>query len=59
MLFRSAERMYRAPEEIDAAFYARLKQHYSEAQIVELGGFIAYHYGMQMFMRALGAARPR
>ena len=48
---RYAERMYLAPQEIDAAFYDELKRHYSEAQIMELGAFIAFHYGMQVFMR--------
>jgi len=52
---RYAERMYLAPDEVDAAFYATLKQYYSEAQIMELGAFIAFHYGMQAFMRTLGA----
>jgi alkylhydroperoxidase family enzyme len=47
--------MYLAPEQVDAAFYAELKRHYSEAQIMELGAFIAFHYGMQAFMRTLGA----
>jgi len=50
---RYAERMYLAPHEIDAAFYAELKRHYTEAQIMELGAFIAFHYGMQVFMRAV------
>ena len=48
---RYAERMYLAPHEVDSAFYAELKEHYSEAQIMELGAFIAFHYGMQIFMR--------
>ena len=48
---RYAERMYLAPHEIDCAFYDALKRHYTEAQIMELGAFIAFHYGMQVFMR--------
>jgi alkylhydroperoxidase family enzyme len=56
---RYADLMYRAPAEVDAAFYAALKRHYSEAQIMELGAFIAFHYGMQMFMRTLAARSPR
>ena len=44
---------------IDAAFYNELKKHYSEPQIMELGAFIAFHYGMQMFMRSVGAAAPK
>jgi len=50
---RYARELYRNPETIDAAFYAEGKRHYSEAQIMELGAFIAFHYGMQMFARTL------
>ena len=55
---RYADMMYLDANQIDAAFYADLKKHFSEAQIMELGAFIALHYGMQMFMRSLGAAAP-
>mgnify|MGYP001409899745 CR=1 FL=1 len=54
---RYAREMYLNPEKIDAAFYAEGKRHYTEAQIMELGAFIAFHYGMQAFTRTLGA-RP-
>lgn len=54
---RYAREMYLNPEKIDAAFYDEGKRHYSEAQIMELGAFIAFHYGMQAFARTLGA-RP-
>ena len=50
-----ADQMYLDPSKIDGAFYDRLKRHYTEAQIMELGAFIAFHYGMQTFMRAMGA----
>jgi alkylhydroperoxidase family enzyme len=49
-----AREMYLNPEKVDAAFYAEGKQHYTEAQIMELGAFIAFHYGMQAFARTLG-----
>jgi alkylhydroperoxidase family enzyme len=52
---RYAREMYLNPENIDAAFYAEGKHHYTEAQIMELGAFIAFHYGMQAFARTLGA----
>jgi alkylhydroperoxidase family enzyme len=52
---RYAREMYLNPENVDAAFYAEGKLHYTEAQIMELGAFIAFHYGMQVFMRAMGA----
>jgi alkylhydroperoxidase family enzyme len=54
---RYAREMYLNPENIDAAFYAEGKRHYTEAQIMELGAFIAFHYGMQAFARTLGTGR--
>jgi len=45
--------MYREPERVDKAFYDEGKQHFTEAQIIELGAMIALHYGMQVFMRTL------
>ena len=56
---RYADQMYLDANKVDAAFYNELKKHFSEAQIMELGAFIAFHYGMQMFMRSLGAAAPQ
>jgi alkylhydroperoxidase family enzyme len=53
---RYAREMYLNPEKVDAAFYEEGKRHYTEAQIMELGAFIAFHYGMQSFMRTLSAA---
>ena len=55
---RYAERMYRDPTAVDAALYAGLKKHFTEAQIMELGAFIAFHYGMQVFMRTLKGDGP-
>ena len=56
---RYAREMYLNPENVDAAFYDQGRKHYSEAQIMELGAFIAFHYGMQAFTRTLGAAPLR
>lgn len=50
---RYADQMFLDASKVDAAFYADLKTHYSEAQIMEIGAFIAFHYGMQLFMRSL------
>lgn len=50
---RYAREMYTNPENVNAAFYAEGKTHYSEAQIMELGAFIAFHYGMQAWARTL------
>src|SRR5262245_25736342 len=50
---RYARDLYLNPENVDAAFYDEGKRHYTEAQIMELGAFIAFHYGMQVFARTL------
>lgn len=50
---RYAHLMYRDPERVDHAFYEEGKRYFTEAQIMELGGLIAVHYGMQVFMRTL------
>ena len=41
------------PEAIDGAFYARLREHYSDAEIVELGAFIGFNVGYHTFFRTL------
>lgn len=50
---RYGSTMYRSPGDVDHAFYEEGKRHFSEAQIMELGGMIAIHYGMQRFMATL------
>ena len=49
-----AKLMYTEPKKVNAAFYDQGKRHYSEAEIMELGAFIAFHYGMQVFTKAIG-----
>ena len=55
---RYADQMFLDASKVDAGFYAGLKTHYSEAQIMELGAFIAFHYGMHLFMRSLRDLAP-
>lgn len=55
---RYADQMYLDASKVDADFYAELKRHFSEAEIMELGAFIALQFGMQMFMRTLARAEP-
>jgi hypothetical protein len=52
---RYADLMFLDANQLDKSFYDEMKQYWSEAQIMELGAFTAFHYGMQMFMRSLGA----
>jgi alkylhydroperoxidase family enzyme len=51
---RYAKQMYTEPKSVNAAFYGEGKTHYSEAEIMEIGTFIAFHYGIQVFTRAIG-----
>jgi alkylhydroperoxidase family enzyme len=55
LALRYADQMYLDAQKVDAAFYDEMKKYWSEAQIMELGGFIAFHYSMQVFMRTMGA----
>ena len=41
------------PEQIDADFHRRLGDHYTEAEIVELGAFIGFNVGYHTFFRTL------
>lgn len=45
--------MQHAPEAIDADFYARLAEHYTVPEIVELGVFIGFNVGYHTFFRTL------
>ena len=50
---RFSDQMYLDPKKVDKYFYDEMKKHYSEAQIMELGGFMVLQYGMQTFIRTL------
>jgi len=49
-----AERVTITGQKIDDAFFARLKQHYTEAQIVELTAAIAFENYRSKFNPSLG-----
>ncbi len=42
------------PEGTDEAIWARLRQHFSDAQIVELGAFVSLTYGQQRVIKTWG-----
>lgn len=48
-----SELMQFKPEQIDEAFYDRLREHYTESEIVELGTFIGFNVGYHTFFRTL------
>jgi hypothetical protein len=53
LALRYSERMATEPQAIDAAFYAELRRHYSEEEIVELGAFIGFNIGYHTFFGTL------
>ena len=42
------------PEGVDGALWARLRAHFSEEQIVELGSFVCLTYGQQRVIKTWG-----
>jgi hypothetical protein len=42
------------PKGADDALFARLREHFSDEQIVELGYFIAITFGQQRWIKTLG-----
>ena len=50
---RYSELMATNPEAIDAAFFAALRQHYSEEELVELGLFVGFNIGYHTFFGTL------
>lgn len=42
------------PESVDEALWARLCEHFSEEQLVELGYFVSLTYGQQRWIKTLG-----
>jgi hypothetical protein len=43
-----------SPRSADEALWERLRRHFSEEQLVELGYFIALTYGQQSWIKTLG-----
>ena len=50
---RYSELMATDPDAVDAAFFDELRQHYSEEEIIELGGFIGFNLGYHTFFGTL------
>jgi len=42
------------PEGVDDALWSRLREHFSEAEIVELGSFVCRTYGQQRVIKTWG-----
>ncbi|MBT6289150.1 MAG: hypothetical protein HOI98_02470 [Rhodospirillaceae bacterium] len=50
---RYSDMMANAPEKIGSTIYAELAEHYSEAEIIELGAFIGFNIGYHTFFGSL------
>ena len=48
-----SELMQFHPDQIDRSFYERLREHWTDAEIVELGAFIGFNVGYHTFFRTL------
>lgn len=53
MAIRYVDAIASAPELLDEAFYARMRQHYSDEEIVELAIFSVYNTGFHTFFGTL------
>jgi hypothetical protein len=53
LALRYSELMASDPDAIDAEFFAELRQHYAEQEIVELGAFIGFNLGYHTFFGTL------
>ena len=42
------------PESVDEELWSRLREHFTEEQLVELGYFVAITYGQQRWIKTLG-----
>lgn len=51
---RYADQMFLDSNKVDAQFYAELKKHYTEPEIMELGAFIALFQAAHMVMLSFG-----
>lgn len=54
---RFAEQMFLDSTKVDKIFYDEMHKHYSDAEIMEIGSFIALFHGIHMVMRTFDA-RP-
>ena len=50
---RYSDMMANAPDKIGSTIYAELGEHYSEAEIIELGAFIGFNIGYHTFFGSL------
>jgi alkylhydroperoxidase family enzyme len=55
MALRFSEQLFLDADKVDKVFYDALRKHWSDAEIMEMGAFIATYYAVQLFMKTLDA----
>ena len=54
---RYADQMFLDSSKVDKDLYDELQKQYTEAQVMELGAFIALYHGAHMAMRSIGSSQ--
>jgi alkylhydroperoxidase family enzyme len=54
MTLRFADIILTDPQKLDEAFFTRLKEHFTEEQIIDMGMGIGFLHGTQRFIESMG-----
>jgi alkylhydroperoxidase family enzyme len=54
MALRFADIILTDPQKLDEAFFTRLKEHFTEEQIIDMGMGIGFLHGTQRFIESMG-----
>ena len=54
MALRFADIILTDPQELDEAFFKRLKEHFTEEQIIDMGMGVGFLHGTQRFIESMG-----
>lgn len=54
MALRFADIILTDPQKLDEAFFKRLKEHFTEEQIIDMGMGVGFLHGTQRFIESMG-----
>jgi len=54
MALRFADVILTDPQKLDEPFFKRMKEHFTEEQIIDMGMGIGFLHGMQRFIESMG-----
>tara|TARA_A100001037_G_scaffold224137_1_gene202084 strand:- start:487 stop:1023 length:537 start_codon:yes stop_codon:yes gene_type:complete len=55
MALRFSDQLFLDPDKVDKIFYDQMREHYTDAQIMEIGTFLAIFHAAHLFMKTLNA----